>query len=327
MEALADVPVQRALIARAAEGRDVLPDALRARGAAVDVVALYETVPEPLSEEARDAAAAAADYVLFTSASSVRFFASAGGSLSRAAARLDRAGDERRAARARRRAGPRGRSAHAGRLWSRRCSPTSPCRAPANSSIERGGDRSCSLVRAPHKGGGVRNCRYTTLSFPTPSAIDPPRETHLTPSMQAVRRSTITFLSDYGPGDEYVGVVDGVIATHRARQARVIHLGHGVPPQDVRTGSRRLARALPFTPPGVHLAVVDPGVGTTRRAIAIRAGDRILVGPDNGLLVPPPDDDRRGGRDQPTRRTGSSPSRHVPRPRHLRPRRRAPRPR
>ena len=66
----------------------------------------------------------------------------------------------------------------------------------------------------------------------------------------------------------------------------MIHLGHGVPPQDVRTGSRRLARALPFTPPGVHLAVVDPGVGTRRRAIAIRAGDRILVGPDNGLLVP-----------------------------------------
>ena len=81
VEALADVPVQRALIARAAEGRDVLPDALRSRGASVDVVALYETVPEPLSEEARDAAAAA-DYVLFTSASSVRFFAEAGGSLS-----------------------------------------------------------------------------------------------------------------------------------------------------------------------------------------------------------------------------------------------------
>jgi uroporphyrinogen III methyltransferase/synthase len=81
VEALASVPVERALIARAAEGRDVLPDALRARGASVDVVALYETVPEPLSDEAREAAAAA-DYVLFTSASSVRFFAEAGGSLS-----------------------------------------------------------------------------------------------------------------------------------------------------------------------------------------------------------------------------------------------------
>ena len=80
VEALADVPVRRALIARAAEGRDALPDALRARGAEVDVVALYETVAEPLNDGAREAAAAA-DYVLFTSASSVRFFARAGGTL------------------------------------------------------------------------------------------------------------------------------------------------------------------------------------------------------------------------------------------------------
>jgi uroporphyrinogen III methyltransferase/synthase len=78
VEALAQVPVERALIARAAEGRDVLPDALRARGAHVDVVALYETVAEPLDEDTR-AAAASADYLLFTSASSVRFFAQAAG--------------------------------------------------------------------------------------------------------------------------------------------------------------------------------------------------------------------------------------------------------
>jgi S-adenosylmethionine hydrolase len=103
--------------------------------------------------------------------------------------------------------------------------------------------------------------------------------------MPAVRSLTITFLSDYGPGDEYVGVLEGVIATI-APHARVIHLGHGVPPQDVRTGARRLARALPFTPPGVHLAVVDPGVGGPRKALVIRAGDRLLVGPDNGLLIP-----------------------------------------
>ena len=80
VEALADVQVRRALIARAAEGRDVLIDALRERGAEVDVFALYETVPEPLDDATRDAAAAA-DYVLFTSASSVRFFAAAGGAL------------------------------------------------------------------------------------------------------------------------------------------------------------------------------------------------------------------------------------------------------
>ena len=95
--------------------------------------------------------------------------------------------------------------------------------------------------------------------------------------------TVLTFLSDYGPGDEYVGVVHGVIA-RIAPGVRVIDLGHGVPPQDVRTGARRLARALPYTPAGVHLAVVDPGVGGTRRAIAARAGERWLVGPDNGLL-------------------------------------------
>jgi uroporphyrinogen III methyltransferase / synthase len=78
VEALRDVPVTRALIARAAEGRDVLPDALRERGAEVDLLALYETVAEPLDEDTR-AAAAAADYLLFTSASSVRFFARAAG--------------------------------------------------------------------------------------------------------------------------------------------------------------------------------------------------------------------------------------------------------
>jgi uroporphyrinogen III methyltransferase/synthase len=80
VEALAGVPVRRTLIARAAEGRDVLPDALRERGAQVDVVALYETVAEPLDDATR-AAAAAADYLLFTSASSVRFYAQAAGGL------------------------------------------------------------------------------------------------------------------------------------------------------------------------------------------------------------------------------------------------------
>ena len=80
VEALEHVPAKRALIARAAEGRDVLPDALRARGVEVDVAALYESVPEPLADGAREAAAGA-DYLLFASASSVRFFAQAGGAL------------------------------------------------------------------------------------------------------------------------------------------------------------------------------------------------------------------------------------------------------
>ena len=78
VEALAGVEVRRALIARGKEGRDVLPDALRERGAHVDVLALYETVPEPLDDEAIDAVAAA-DYVTFTSASTVRHLLAAAG--------------------------------------------------------------------------------------------------------------------------------------------------------------------------------------------------------------------------------------------------------
>src|SRR4051794_18717927 len=97
----------------------------------------------------------------------------------------------------------------------------------------------------------------------------------------------ITFLSDYGLGDEFVGVVHGVIATI-CPEARVIDLGHGVPRQDVQAGALVLARALPYTPVGVHLAVVDPEVGARRRAVALRTIEdgRLLVGPDNGLLMP-----------------------------------------
>jgi S-adenosylmethionine hydrolase len=97
----------------------------------------------------------------------------------------------------------------------------------------------------------------------------------------------ITFLSDYGLADEFVGVVHGVIAAI-CPDARVIDLGHGVPRQDVAAGAAMLVRSLPYAPPGVHLAVVDPEVGARRRAIALRTAeeDRLLVGPDNGLLVP-----------------------------------------
>jgi uroporphyrinogen III methyltransferase/synthase len=87
VEALADVPVRRALVARAAEARDVLPDALRARGADVDVLALYETVAEPLDEAALEAVARA-DYVTFTSSSTVRFFFDAAASRLSSATRL-----------------------------------------------------------------------------------------------------------------------------------------------------------------------------------------------------------------------------------------------
>jgi len=100
----------------------------------------------------------------------------------------------------------------------------------------------------------------------------------------------VTFLSDYGLTDDFVGVVHAVIA-RIAPDARVIDLTHGVARHDVRSGALTLARALPYAPPGVHLAVVDPEVGAERRAVAVRCGedDRILVGPDNGLLMPAAD--------------------------------------
>lgn len=96
----------------------------------------------------------------------------------------------------------------------------------------------------------------------------------------------ISFLSDYGYEDEFTGVCRGVIASI-APEARVIDLSHGIERGDVRGGALMLARAVPFCPPGVHLAVVDPGVGGERRGVALRVADdeRFLVGPDNGLLA------------------------------------------
>ena len=97
----------------------------------------------------------------------------------------------------------------------------------------------------------------------------------------------ITFLSDYGYDDEFAGVCKAVIA-RIAPEARVVDLTHGIARHDIRQGAAVLANALPFAPPGVHLAVVDPEVGTERRAVAVRVADedRVLVGPDNGLLWP-----------------------------------------
>jgi S-adenosyl-L-methionine hydrolase (adenosine-forming) len=94
----------------------------------------------------------------------------------------------------------------------------------------------------------------------------------------------VLFLSDFGLDDEYVGVCHAVIA-RLAPGARVIDLTHGVPAQDVMAGAVALASAVPYSPPdAVYLAVVDPGVGTERRAVAVEAGEAILVGPDNGVV-------------------------------------------
>jgi hypothetical protein len=99
--------------------------------------------------------------------------------------------------------------------------------------------------------------------------------------------STISFLSDYGHDDEFVGVVHSVIAAI-APHVRVVDVTHGVAPCDVRAGGLALARAAQYLLPGVVLAVVDPGVGTRRRPVAVEVGGgaSILVGPDNGLLAP-----------------------------------------
>src|SRR6476646_10855838 len=85
-------------------------------------------------------------------------------------------------------------------------------------------------------------------------------------------RPIVTLLSDFGTQDTYVGVVKGVILSH-APDAMLVDLTHDVPPQDIGAGS-------------FHLAVVDPGVGSSRRAIAARCRGHLFVAPDNGLLAP-----------------------------------------
>lgn len=103
----------------------------------------------------------------------------------------------------------------------------------------------------------------------------------------ARRYDTISFLTDYGTVDEFVGVVKSVIRDI-ADHVTVIDLTHEVPPFDIRAGSLTLARSISYVPSGVVLAVVDPAVGTDRRCIAVEVadGDGVLVGPDNGLLAP-----------------------------------------
>lgn len=100
------------------------------------------------------------------------------------------------------------------------------------------------------------------------------------------RYDTISFLSDFGAGDESVGVVKSVIRTI-APHATVIDLTHGIAPHDVRGGALALARAVQYVDEGVILGVVDPGVGTPRKAVAIEVagGGGVFVGPDNGLLA------------------------------------------
>jgi hypothetical protein len=95
----------------------------------------------------------------------------------------------------------------------------------------------------------------------------------------------VTFLTDFGLQDDFVGTCHGVIA-RIAPDARVIDITHGIEPQAVLQGAIVLRNVVPYMPIGIHLAVVDPGVGSQRRAVALRGRDgRVFVGPDNGLLL------------------------------------------
>lgn len=95
----------------------------------------------------------------------------------------------------------------------------------------------------------------------------------------------VTFLTDFGLQDDFVGTCHGVIA-RIAPDVRVIDVTHGIAPQAVLQGALVLRNMLPYMPVGIHLAVVDPGVGGDRRAVGVQTADgRVFVGPDNGLLM------------------------------------------
>ena len=100
-----------------------------------------------------------------------------------------------------------------------------------------------------------------------------------------IRPPFVSFLSDYGHSDEFVGVCHAVMLDI-APDLRIIDVTHEIPAFDVRAGALALVRAVQYLPEGIVLAVVDPGVGTDRRCIAVEVENAVLVGPDNGLLAP-----------------------------------------
>ncbi|MCZ7535789.1 MAG: SAM-dependent chlorinase/fluorinase [Acidimicrobiia bacterium] len=95
----------------------------------------------------------------------------------------------------------------------------------------------------------------------------------------------VSFLSDFGRGDEFVGVCHAVML-ELAPHLRIVDISHEIAPFDVRAGALALVRSVQYLPPGIVLAVVDPGVGTDRRVVAVEVEHGVLVGPDNGLLAP-----------------------------------------
>ena len=251
---------ERVMVARAAEARDVLPDALAERGAQVDVVALYDTVAEPL-DDARRAALEAADYVTFTSSSTVRFLMEAAGAFPDGA-RLVSIG-------------------------------------PVTSATAREHGLEVHVEAERHDIDGLVDAL-----------------------LEDARPMIVSLLTDYGTEDDFVGICHGVIASI-APDARIIDVTHGVPRFDVRRGAIVLHDALPYLPVGVHVGVVDPQVGTERRAIAVQCHDgHVLVGPDNGLLSlawrTAGGVDTRGGHHALAAPAGAGLG-HLPRPRRVRP--------
>ncbi len=102
-----------------------------------------------------------------------------------------------------------------------------------------------------------------------------------------LKYETVSFLSDYGRTDEFVGVCHSVLQG-LAPGLTVVDLTHDIAPFDVRAGGLALARCAQYLSPGLVMAIVDPGVGSERRAVAVEVGDgtSILLGPDNGVLAP-----------------------------------------
>ena len=108
-------------------------------------------------------------------------------------------------------------------------------------------------------------------------------------------RPIISLTTDFGIQNSFVGVMKGVI-WGIAPEAQIADITHQIPPQNVRLGAYALWRIVPYFPPGsVHIAVIDPGVGTHRRPIGLRIGENLFIVPDNGLITPILEDGKRSG--------------------------------
>src|SRR2546428_5440790 len=142
-------------------------------------------------------------------------------------------------------------------------------------SLPPGGERG----GATHRGGRPRHPSHGPPRDHVPAPLGRGRG-----RARAASMSIIPLTTDFGAADPFVGIMKGVIVG-RAPTARVVDLTHGIPPHDVLAGALVLRHSVPYFPRGtIHLAVVDPGVGSERRALCVETTGALLVGPDNGLL-------------------------------------------